>query len=245
MLLEKPGRQLRRSASRFIAARVAKRGGKPADNMQLDPLIDRLVRGKLIPKRIVVALRTIQNYGNLGAHDQGDESEHLTPEFVIPCLHALSTVASWHTERVTKFYGIGTAPDETVSRMIDKTAVTSVYAGNGSVPTDESSWKSKEEKARSESLWEKIGGQLKRKGIDIGKAAGSNRRERVRENLKAEPIEVKLHLQHTEPRIGLVLKGDGAEGLFEQLEKGRREIEDAMREKKGWEIRLGMAPKPQ
>ena len=78
------------------------KGSKPADKMMLNDLIGRLARDKLIPQRIGVALGTIQAFGNLGVHDQGEESDHITADTATPCLNALSTVVTWYTTEYHK-----------------------------------------------------------------------------------------------------------------------------------------------
>lgn len=59
----------------------------------LDELIKKLNERKLIPRKIVMPLGTIQAYGNFGAHAQTDLDE-LDAEFIAPCLAALATVTS-------------------------------------------------------------------------------------------------------------------------------------------------------
>jgi TPR repeat protein len=78
------------------------KGSKPASKMMLNDLISQLSREKLIPQRIGVALGTIQAFGNLGVHDQGEESDHITADTATPCLHALSTVVTWYTTEYHK-----------------------------------------------------------------------------------------------------------------------------------------------
>ena len=80
-------------------------------NLMLNQLIDKLVTNKVLPKKIVVPLRTIQSYGNFGVHDQGDEisENEITIEYIQPCLSSLATVVNWYfneyyeEEKVFKF----------------------------------------------------------------------------------------------------------------------------------------------
>jgi len=72
------------------------KGGKPAAKMMLNDLIGALSRKRIVPQHIIIALGTIQHYGNFGTHDQGEDSEYITQEFVETCLSALSTVVNWY-----------------------------------------------------------------------------------------------------------------------------------------------------
>lgn len=134
---------------------------------------------------------------------------------------------------------------ETVRRMIERTAVTSVYDGNDSVPTDESSWKSKEQQDQSKALWKKILDELKGNGIDhMGVALASDRKELSRwPKLNAYPS-AKLHLQHTEPRIGLVMPRDQAGSLYDQLEKTKDKIEEKVGKKGASKLTWEWDPNP-
>jgi hypothetical protein len=71
------------------------KSGKPAAKQELDSLIQALAH-KVFPDRICILLRTIQSFGNFGSHDQGDESDQITGEYVEPCLTALSSVVKWY-----------------------------------------------------------------------------------------------------------------------------------------------------
>jgi len=70
------------------------KGARPAGRMMLDDLIGSLERGRRVPRHIGIALRTIQAFGNFGTHDQGLDSEHITAEYIRPCLAALGTVVT-------------------------------------------------------------------------------------------------------------------------------------------------------
>ncbi|GEM_PF-2844276 len=62
----------------------------------LDELLVQLSKKRLIPKGIEVPIRTIQQYGNFGTHDQGHDNIAITQEFAEPCLKSLSTVVDWY-----------------------------------------------------------------------------------------------------------------------------------------------------
>lgn len=86
-----------RKAAEAICSRVFEhKVGKQPKTMTLQPLIERLAQLDALPEHILVALRTIQGYGNLGSHHQPGESEKITPEFAQPCLQALGTVVQWY-----------------------------------------------------------------------------------------------------------------------------------------------------
>jgi len=86
-----------RKAAEAVCSRVfAHKVGKPPKSMTLQPLIEKLAQLDAVPEHILVALRTIQNYGNLGSHHQPGESAKITPEFAQPCLQALGTVVQWY-----------------------------------------------------------------------------------------------------------------------------------------------------
>jgi hypothetical protein len=72
------------------------KGGKPSSKMMLNDLIGALSRKRIVPQHIIIALGTIQHYGNFGTHDQGEDSEYITKEFVETCLSALSTAVNWY-----------------------------------------------------------------------------------------------------------------------------------------------------
>ena len=67
-------------------------GGRPTTKMMLQELIQALRREGLLPRHIAMPLGTIQQYGNFGVHDQGADAEHITSEFIRPCVTALETV---------------------------------------------------------------------------------------------------------------------------------------------------------
>ena len=88
----------RKAAEAICRQLFVREVGANPTTLTLDGFIDKLVSAKALPKRIVVPLRTIQGYGNYGAHDQGDEdgANSITTEYVQPCLQALATVVEWY-----------------------------------------------------------------------------------------------------------------------------------------------------
>lgn len=72
--------------------------------LTFDKSINKLLNEKLLPYYIVAPLRTIQSYGNLGAHPQGKDTEKITAEYVQPCVQGLAVVVDWylHTYRPVK-----------------------------------------------------------------------------------------------------------------------------------------------
>lgn len=67
-------------------------------SLMLDELIQKLTAAKVLPRPIQVPLRTIQAFGNLGAHEQ-DDVEEITPEYVQSCLQSLSIVVDWYQRK--------------------------------------------------------------------------------------------------------------------------------------------------
>ena len=88
-----------RKAAEAVCSRVfEQKVGKPPKSMTLQPLIERLAQIDAVPEQILIALRTIQNYGNFGSHHQAGEPQPITPEFAQPCLQSLGTVVRWYCE---------------------------------------------------------------------------------------------------------------------------------------------------
>jgi hypothetical protein len=84
----------RESAEAMCLQIFADRIGQP-DKPKLEWLIQRLAAEKLLPERVLNPLRTIQQYGNYGAHAQLDWV-HVGPDYVATSLHALATVTNWY-----------------------------------------------------------------------------------------------------------------------------------------------------
>ncbi|MBI2486237.1 MAG: DUF4145 domain-containing protein [Deltaproteobacteria bacterium] len=63
--------------------------------IMLEKLIEKFTTDKLVPKRILTALRTIQQYGNYGAHDQEDSDSPISEDDAQPCIMALDSVYYW------------------------------------------------------------------------------------------------------------------------------------------------------
>ncbi|GAU65122.1 hypothetical protein SSP35_01_04590 [Streptomyces sp. NBRC 110611] len=67
-------------------------GSKPT----LESLLTVLAAKGLVPPKVVLAVRTIQNYGNYGSHAQKISDEEISSEDVRPCLNALTQLAVWY-----------------------------------------------------------------------------------------------------------------------------------------------------
>ncbi|MER8043361.1 DUF4145 domain-containing protein [Streptomyces sp. NPDC094032] len=67
-------------------------GSKPT----LESLLTTLTAKGLVPPKVVLAVRTIQNYGNFGSHAQEAGDEEISSEDVQPCLNALNQLAVWY-----------------------------------------------------------------------------------------------------------------------------------------------------
>ncbi|MBM4021511.1 MAG: DUF4145 domain-containing protein [Planctomycetes bacterium] len=86
-----------RKAAEAVCSRVFEhKVGKPPKSMTLQPLIEKLAQLDAVPENILIALRTIQSYGNFGSHHQAGEPQPITAEFAQPCLQALGTVVQWY-----------------------------------------------------------------------------------------------------------------------------------------------------
>ncbi|MFF2328719.1 MULTISPECIES: DUF4145 domain-containing protein [unclassified Streptomyces] len=67
-------------------------GSKPT----LESLLTVLTGKGLLPQKMVLAVRTIQNYGNYGSHAHDTSGEEISAEDVQPCLNALTQLAVWY-----------------------------------------------------------------------------------------------------------------------------------------------------
>ena len=86
-----------RLAAEAVCARVFEdQVGESPKGMTLQTLIQRLTQKKAIPEQILIALSTIQRYGNFGSHHQAGEPQLITAEFAQPCLQALGAVVQWY-----------------------------------------------------------------------------------------------------------------------------------------------------
>ena len=86
-----------RKATEAICRQIFVREVSPnIGNATLEELLVQLNKRKIIPKGIEVPIRTIQQYGNLGTHDQGVDNITITREYAEPCLKSLSTVVDWY-----------------------------------------------------------------------------------------------------------------------------------------------------
>lgn len=100
-----------RKAAEAICSRVFEHKlGKSPKSMTLKPLIERLTQIDALPESILVSLRTIQGFGNLGSHHQPDEPTEMTPKDAEPCLAALGIVVQWYFNE----YGSGAAAEPIV-----------------------------------------------------------------------------------------------------------------------------------
>lgn len=88
-----------RKAAEAVCSRVFEhKVGKPPKSLTLQPLIEKLAQLDALPEHILIALRTIQNYGNFGSHHQAGEPQPITSEFAQPCLQSLGTVVRWYCQ---------------------------------------------------------------------------------------------------------------------------------------------------
>lgn len=101
-----------RKATEAICRQIFVREISPnLGTITLEELLVQLTKRRLIPKGIEVPIRTIQQYGNFGTHDQGHDNIAITREFAEPCLKSLSTVVDWYfNEYIGEAMGLGTLP---------------------------------------------------------------------------------------------------------------------------------------
>jgi formylglycine-generating enzyme required for sulfatase activity len=86
--------QARKSAEAICYRLFQVEIGHPG-KMMLEDLITKLQAQRIIPPHVVIPLRTIQLYGNFGAHAQ-ERHEEVSVEWVAPCLSALAQVTNWY-----------------------------------------------------------------------------------------------------------------------------------------------------
>ena len=64
----------------------------------LHPMINTLLTARAIPAYMEPLLRTVQSYGNIGAHFLGKDAPHITAEYAQPCLEVLSKIIEWYAD---------------------------------------------------------------------------------------------------------------------------------------------------
>jgi hypothetical protein len=79
-----------RMAAEYLCKAILRYHNQDIAKTTLDPLIVAVSKIDNVPKNIIVSLRTIQHYGNLGSHDN-DEVFDITP-----CVQALINVVNWY-----------------------------------------------------------------------------------------------------------------------------------------------------
>lgn len=94
--------QARKSAEAICKAVYIKedlhKQGKPVSKLMLNEMIQSLERNGKLPKHILINLGTIQAFGNFGSHDQGEDNDVITVDYIQPCLLALGTVFNWYVQ---------------------------------------------------------------------------------------------------------------------------------------------------
>lgn len=79
----------------------------PPGRLQFEDLIRKLDERKVLPRRVLIPLRTIQAYGNHGSHPDLDGGT-FDPDYAAPCLLALAQVTSWY---FIEYLGIDLPPE--------------------------------------------------------------------------------------------------------------------------------------
>lgn len=101
--------------------------GSPG-KLMLDDLIKNLGSKKILSRRMLLLLSTIQVFGNYGSHHQED-CEGIDSEFVTPCLVSLQQLTNWYFNKYLKI----DLPFE-LNDFINKAVYSS--SGDGVVPTN-------------------------------------------------------------------------------------------------------------
>ncbi len=61
----------------------------------LDMLIQQLNKATNLPRKLNLHLLNLQQHGNFGSHDQGDESDEIDADLVAHCITSLDFVCMW------------------------------------------------------------------------------------------------------------------------------------------------------
>ncbi|MEU6388210.1 DUF4145 domain-containing protein [Streptomyces sp. NPDC046939] len=128
-----------RRAAEAILMDVAVRqaiGSKPT----LEALLTVLGTSAVVPPKVVLAVRTIQNYGNFGSHAHGADGGEISAEDIQPCLQALTQLASWYAKETasqaddaSRNWLAATPRSRCTTRLADSTliVVKAVLLGSG------------------------------------------------------------------------------------------------------------------
>jgi len=65
------------------------------NSLMLEKLLDIFSKDRIIPRKILTPMRTVQSFGNFCAHDQEDEYEDIDETYALPCLNALEIIMKW------------------------------------------------------------------------------------------------------------------------------------------------------
>ncbi|MET9494340.1 DUF4145 domain-containing protein [Streptomyces sp. NPDC006552] len=128
-----------RRAAEAILMDVAMRqaiGAKPT----LEALLTVLGTSAVVPPKVVLAVRTIQNYGNFGSHAHAAAGDEISAEDIQPCLQALTQLASWYSKETasqadheSRSWLAATPRSRCTTRLADSTliVVKAVLLGTG------------------------------------------------------------------------------------------------------------------
>ena len=93
---------LARKTAEAIAKHIIQASSFSPGGLMLDKLIEKMSSDNMVAKKILNPLRTIQAYGNYGAHDQQNDYGEIDKEYASPCIMAIETVYKWFDEK----YGV-------------------------------------------------------------------------------------------------------------------------------------------
>lgn len=102
------------------------------NTMMLEALLTDLAKSRVVPRSILLPMRTVQSYGNYGGHDQEDEYGELDSSYAMPCINALETIMEWferdnhklHWALKTNVHNTGFSPG--VLAILDNACLTSL-----------------------------------------------------------------------------------------------------------------------
>jgi len=100
--------------------------------MMLDSLLNKLIEGQIVPRKIYTPIKTVQSYGNFGSHDQEDEYEEIDADFALPSYNALETIMTWFRDQNSEIEYVMTRGIEELplskrsNKMLRRSGITSI-----------------------------------------------------------------------------------------------------------------------
>lgn len=88
--------QARLAAEAICKQVLSYENGSEIGNMMLEQMIASIMSKNIIPKKMVLHVKSIQHFGNYGSHYQTDEVDEISSDFIQPCLNSLSILVNWY-----------------------------------------------------------------------------------------------------------------------------------------------------